>query len=190
MDEARAPLAYALGDGGLLPFLGHFRVEVRGPASVLRVAGRRAAGASVVDAHQAAAAIERALTCVVDRAVDAGNRHALLRALWQVLTPGDTLKEEIGDLGLVAIAADREGVSLSGVGLVGAWYQLEGRAPRPLVPPEHPLLQSPLGAPSSLPGAMTLGVLPELVVVEVKHPTAPARGLPAGDLRAACGVRA
>ena len=156
---------------------------------MLRLAGRRAAGSSVVDAHRAAAEVERVAMGVVDRAVDPRSRHALLRALWQILAPGDTLDGDVGDLGLVAIAADREGVSLSGVGLVGAWYQIEGRAPRPLVPPEHPLLQSPLGAPGELPGAMTLGVLPELVVVEVRHPSASPVGLPAGDLRAACGVR-
>jgi len=189
MDEARAPLTYALGDPGPLPFRGHFRVEVRGPGSVLRVAGRLAAEDSVVDAHHAAAEVEDALRGVLHRAVDRRSRHALLRALWETLTPGSVLRRDAQDIGLVAISADREGVSLSGVGLAGAWYGLAGRAPRPLVPPDHPLLCSPLGAPPVLPGAMTLSVLPELLVVEVRHPTAPPSGLPGGDLRAACGVR-
>ena len=65
MDEARAPLTYALGDRGRLPFLGHFRAEVRGPGSVLRIAGRRAASASVTEAHRAAAELERALQTAV-----------------------------------------------------------------------------------------------------------------------------
>jgi len=189
MSDAHAPLTYALGDPGALPFLGHFRVEVRGPGSVLRVAGRVAADADVVEAHQAAAEVERAVRSVVGASTDAGSRHALLRALWQTLQPGKVLERDAVDLGLVAIAADREGVSLSGVGLTGAWYALAGRAPRPLVPPDHPLLASALGVPASLPGAMTLPMVPNLLVVEVRHPSCSPVGLPSGDLRAACGVR-
>ncbi len=189
MSDVHAPLTYALGDSGALPFRGHFRVEVRGPGSVLRVSGRLAADAEVVRAHHAAATVERKVRGVVAASADASSRHALLRALWQAFQLGEEFGEDAMSLGLVAVAADRGGVSLSGVGLSGAWYALAGRAPRPLVPPDHPLLTSALGVPASLPGAMTLPMVPDVLVVEVRHPSHAPNGLPSGDLRAACGVR-
>lgn len=191
MRPPRAPQVFALGDPGPLPFLGHFRAEVTGPGSWLAVAGRWASAGDTVEACAAASHIEhrvRALVSSVDRPDD---RIVLLVGFWSAVT---TLSSELAaalsaDFAVVCVAADARGVSVTGVGLAGCWFESEQQPPQMLVPFGHPLLSS-LGIPQQRPGAMTLNAIPESIYVELRHPQTAPRGLPDTGLREACGVRA
>lgn len=181
---------WALGDPGPLPFLGHFRATGTGPGSWLAAAGRTAATADAEAASHAAGVIENTVRHVGSTIDLPSDRHALLAGLWTRLAelPPDALGPDHGaHLSLLVVAADTRGVSVTGVGLAHVWYRRGRTGLRPLVPPGHPLL-SPLGRPEQPPGVMTLSAQLDVVVAELRHPSAPPRGKPTHDLARACGV--
>jgi hypothetical protein len=184
------PLVLAFGDPGPLPFLGHFRAEARGPQSVLRVAGRVAGAADAVEACAIAAQVEAGVRGLVHDLDRPDDRLALLRSLWAVVAGvEERLPASLSaDFAVLVMAADARGVSVTGVGLAGCWFEADRQPPRPLVPARHPLL-GPLGVPDIRPGAMTLNAVPTALYAELRHPVAPPSGLPDSDLRAACGAR-
>jgi|GEM_PF-2169269 len=190
MSAPRSPRVLAFGDPGPLPFLGHFRAEVAGPGSVLRVAGRVGGAGDAVEANALAGAVEarvRALVHAVDRPDD---RRVLLRGLWSALSAEAERHPAsmTADFAVCVVAVDPKGVSVTGVGLAGTWFLADRQPPRPLVPATHPLL-SPLGLPANRPGAMTLNATPDVIFVELRHPVLPPVGRPDADLFAAAGAR-
>jgi len=101
---------------------------------------------------------------------------------------------EGGDLSLLVVAADPDGIGVAGVGLAAAL----GRGPTgvaPLVAPGHPLLEPP-GRPSAVPGVLTLdGARVDAVIGVPSHlePTLPAlaaASLSPAELDRRCGLRA
>ena len=187
----RAPQVFALGDPGALPFLGHFRAEAAGPGSLIRVAGRWGTAGDVAEACAAAARVEhrvRGLVASVGRPAD---RVGLLVGLWAAIAEeaAEMAASLTSDLALVCMSADARGVSVTGAGLAGCWFESDRQPPQLLVPFGHPLM-SPLGVPRQRPGAMTLNSIPDAIYAELRNPLTIPRGLPDTELLEACGVRA
>ena len=190
MTLSRAPLIFALGDPGPLPFLGHFRTEVAGPGALFRVAGRWAGAADAVEACAAAALVEQRVRTLARSVSRPDDRVGFLLAFWDaIVEESASLAAALtADLALLCMAADAGGVSVTGVGLAGCWFEAGSQPPQLLVPFGHPLL-GPLGVPRERPGAMTLNAVPDVLYAELRSPLTAPRGLPESDLRAACGAR-
>ena len=174
----RGPRVLVLGDGGPLPFKGHFRLEVLGGHARLAVAGRVAGGAELGEAFEAARRVESVLRVCAEGAWWDTDRHGLLRRAWTLLSelPPDRLGPQRGaDLCILMVSLDERGVGVAGIGLDGIWAGGGGRL-RALVPPGHPLL-TPAGLPVEVPGVIGA---PSGV-----EPTLPA----ASELLLRCGVR-
>ncbi|HCH64295.1 MAG: hypothetical protein CL927_16010 [Deltaproteobacteria bacterium] len=186
----RTPQVYALGDPGALPFLGHFRAQVSGPRSQVRVAGRWGMAGDAVEACAAAARMEHRVRSLVASVERPDDRVVLLVGLWAAIAEeAAALAASLtADLAVVCVAADARGVSVTGVGLAGCWFESDRQPPQLLVPFGHPLM-SPLGVPRQRPGAMTLNATPDAIYAELRNPLTIPRGLPDTDLREACGVR-
>lgn len=165
-----APLeSWLLGDPGLLPFAGHFRLRVEGAQAAVALSGRIAGDCDPAQAFAVSRRVAAVLSTAADGPWHDTDRHGLLRRIWQLLDALDegTLGPARGDdLSLLLLARDPKGVGVAGVGLSGAWVQLE--AWRALVPPGHPLLARP-GRPSSLPGVLTLDHPCTRVVAAPRH---------------------
>ena len=179
--------SWLLGEPGLLPFAGHFRLQARGRRACVSVAGRVAASAGPARAHGHARAVAGVLSTAADGPWADTDRHGLIRRIWQLLDDVDdkTLGPERGtDLSLLLLAQDASGTGVAGVGLSGVWVQVETW--RSLVPPGHPLLAPP-GRPAKLPGVLTLEQPCKRVVGAPTHldPVLPA----ADRLAQRCGVR-
>ena len=180
--------AWMLGAPSLLPFRGHLRLVVRSHRASLALAGRVATDDGLDAAYAVSERLRAVLSAAADGAWQDTDRHGLIRRVWQLL--GDVPPTALGsahgaDLSLIMLGVDGRGVSVTGVGLSGAWGWLDGHY-RALVAPGHPLL-SQRGLPAGLPGVLTLEQ-PCGRVVAAPRPQEPV--LPALDRVARrCGVR-
>jgi hypothetical protein len=146
-----------LGDPGAMPFVGHFRLSLRGPSSAFYAAGRVGSAGGVEGGYAAARSIETTLHSVMEPAAHTLDRNRLLLRAWELL--GGLRPEHFGaafgrDLTLLMGAVDPQGVGVAGVGLSMVWVRHPWGL-RPLVDPEHPLLAPP-GRPLRVPGVLTL----------------------------------
>lgn len=179
--------AMMLGDGGRLPFLGHFRVRVEGSSARLLAAGRVGVGADMLVSFQAARHVERLLGFAADGPWFRTDRHGLIRRAWQLLSEADG--QRLGprggsDLSVVMVATDARGIGVAGAGLGSVWGRFAGGV-RPVATGRHPLLGVP-GIPDNVPGVLTLDETPDAVVGVPWHIAD--RALPADGLERACGV--
>ena len=183
--------AWLLGDPGRTPFAGHFRGRAALGDAWIEVVGRIGSDAGVVDAFGPARHLTNRLTGLQPRAGALGaGRHALARALWQiVLDPAGAARgaADGADLSLLFVSGDARGLSVGGVGLAGVWRRDAVAGWAPLVPQDHPLL-SRRGLPTGLPGVLAIDVAPE-VVCAVPRPLE-ANLPPSHQIALRCGVRA
>ena len=182
--------ALLLGTPGRLPFVGHLRASAEGGRAWLRAAGRVFAGGDPVAAYEPARQVAAAILGIDTR----GDRNALLWRAWEAvgaLDPSVLGPEEGGDLSLLLVAGDPDGVGVAGVGLTAVWGRVPGLgALVPLVGGRHPLLAPP-GRPVRTPGVLTLDPIDgrdPVSVVGCPAPDAPAIAILEG-LDARCGVR-
>ncbi|MBM4392844.1 MAG: hypothetical protein FJ090_17095 [Deltaproteobacteria bacterium] len=166
-----------VGSPGRTPFCGHFRGSVRQGDAELCWAGRlRGAGSP----EEGWAAAEQARSALEDVAtgLPGADRFALIDAAWAALRSLDHR-----DLSVLIAARDRGGVSLAGCGLEAVYT---GGAP--LVEAGHPLLGEP-GIPERTGYCQFEGGERDRASGDLVGVPVGAR-YPAGDLAAACGVRA
>lgn len=180
--------AWMLGDPGLMPFSGHFRLRIAGARARGALCGRIAADLPPEEAFRISRRLARVLGAALDDGWTETDRHGLMRRVWQLLkeVPDAHLGPACGDdLSLLLIAEDDRGVGITGVGLSAAWAVVQDQL-RPLVPAGHPLLAR-AGRPASLPGVLTLDAHLSRVIGAPAHldPVLP----PAHALLARCGVR-
>ena len=177
--------SWLLGEPGLLPFAGHFRLQARGRRACVSVAGRVAASAGPARAHVHARAVAGVLSTAADGPWADTDRHGLIRRIWQLLDDVDdkTLGPERGtDLSLLLLAQDASGTGVAGSNS-GVWVQVETwRSSSRLG-----ILSAPPGRPARLPGVLTLE---QPCTRVVGSPTHLDPVLPAADrLAQRCGVR-
>jgi hypothetical protein len=158
--------AWLLGDPGRTPFAGHFRGRAALGDAWIEVVGRIGSDNGIVDAFPVARSMTNRLTELTPRASALGaGRHALARALWQIVlepAPPPADPSVGGDLSLLFVSGDQRGLSVGGVGLAGVWRRDAGAAWASMVPRDHPLLSS-RGIPPSLPGVLALDLAPEVI---------------------------
>jgi hypothetical protein len=146
-DVSRALL---VGGGGRFPYNGHFRLRLVSGETVLDVAGRIGASLPPEEAWPGVVSMFKLLRHAIG--ID---RVEMSRSVWDLLAsvPPERLGPREGrDLSLLVVAADPDGVIISGVGL-GGLLGLVGARARPVVPPTHPLLGEP-GLPQGPPRAL------------------------------------
>jgi len=182
--------ALLLASPGPFPFAGHLRLEARGEHAWLAIAASVAAGAGPDAAFAPARALESHLHSQLDPiAVHASDRNTLLRGLWAALAsvPAEALGPGGGaDLSLLALASDRRGAGVAGVGLSGVWGMYVS-AWEPLALGGHPML-GPTGRPTQTPGALRLTASPRRVLASIAGQTAVLP--PVDEILARAGVRA
>jgi hypothetical protein len=110
-----------LGSPGRLPFLGHFRLLVKGDNCSVAITGRIGHKCAPTAAWDLAEAVQDSL-----RQAHGVDSQSLMRACWeQVLTlPRKELGPAQGrDLSMMMVAADADKRFLSAVGVSGIWEQ-------------------------------------------------------------------
>ncbi len=170
--------ALLVGSPGRTPFCGHFRGSARHGDAEICWAGRLRGTGSPEEGWAAAEEARAALSTVSSSGLPAGDRFALIDAIWAALRALDHR-----DLTVLIAARDPGGVSLAACGLDAVFC---GGAS--LVEAGHPLLGEP-GIPERTgyyqpdAGAADWGAA-DFVGVPV------GARYPAGDVAAGCGVRA
>lgn len=153
------------GSPGRTPFAGCVRGVRQEGGLTLGWAGRIAASAGPVEAWEAAEALRDTLAVIAP-----GPRDAWLRGVFQALPLLPPRWIDRGDLSLLLVARDADGVRLTGVGLADVLVLVQGAfvpalprtsplrgEPGPL--PDAPVLEAPLRD-----GAVWLGLAPGMPV--------------------------
>ncbi len=120
--------ALLVGTPGRAPFVGHFRGRATCGAVELRWAGRVRSGSSPDEGWVAAEAVRDALV-----GVSGADRFAIVDAAWASLR-----SIEHGDLSVLFVASDPEGVVVAGCGLKEVRADGVGVAPA-----DHPIYDEP-----------------------------------------------
>lgn len=182
--------ALLLAKPGPFPFAGHLRLEARGERAWIAVAARVASTAGPVGAFAPARALDAHIRAALDPIAEVtADRNALLRTLWTALAeaPAEALGPAAGaDLSLLALAGDRRGAGVAGVGLSGVWGMYVD-AWEPLALGGHPMLGA-TGRPEQTPGALRLTASPRRVLATLSEQ--PAELPPKDQILARAGVRA
>ena len=151
--------ALILGSPGRYPFNGHLRLALRSGAARLHLAAVVAPGCEPPVAHAATVALRAQL---VD--AEGSGRFDLLRSAWDLLAgidPSLLGPARGGDLALLLVAWDDEGLGVAGTGL-DALHAL-GTQVEPLLEGAHPLFGI-RGVPANPPGLFTPHEPPAVVV--------------------------
>ena len=181
--------ALLLAPPGPFPFAGHFWLEARGDRSWIALSASIASSMGPVVAFSVARALRAHLqSALAPQAEQAPDRNRLLRTLWETLgsAPEPALGPPGGaDLSVLALAGDRRGASVAGVGLSAVWGMYVDSW-EPLARGAHPLL-GPAGRPAQVPGALRLTASPRrvLATLAAQPPELP----PAETLLLRAGVR-
>lgn len=181
--------ALLLPPPGDFPFAGHLWLEAWGDQAWISVAASIASSTGPVSAfapaHSLRAVLNASLQPLSQQSTD---RNRLLWALWEAIDaiPAETLGAPGGtDLSLLAIAGDRRGAGVAGVGLSGVWGMYVD-AWEPLAMGGHPML-GPAGRPVQMPGALRLTASPRGVLASLA--AQPAVLPPADEVLSRAGVR-